>query len=165
MNDLKTIRSAFGLTQEALAQLLDLGLPHLKLIEAGKRKLPIASLPFLECLLDEVKKLPPVPSIVEPVPDGAIAESLGLELKQTLRTLNKSLDDLQRKKAQMAALQEVSPVFTKQFSKSQFPSPSLRMEALGLKAGAWLKGDDAEQKTRLYLERIGIQAQLDWLGL
>lgn len=161
MTEIQKVRTAFGLSIDALAQLLDVSVPQIKMAGTGKRKLPPKAHQFLQCLFQEAQKMdshPPLPPVV--IPDQ---EDLLRTLKKKKRKIAMKLEKHREKQAQMQDLLKVSQVFMAQFPIEQFPSPSLRMQALALQAQAYLQSIDLELESQLILMQIGIQAQIDYL--
>jgi len=162
MEALKNIRLVFGIQQEAMAQLLGISLSHLKMAETGKRMLPASALPVFFWLESEANRLSSTASANEEAELLDFAIEL-LILKKSKRQLEKKITKIQLQGKQNQRLVQLGPGFRAQFPFAQFPSPSMRMDALVYNAGIEIQYSDVKSSILLQMELEGIQAKIRFL--
>ena len=162
MEPLKNIRLVFGISQEALAQVLGISLSLLKMIEAEKRNLPPSALPIFLWLNSEANRLNSKPA----EPENSETQDFEIELlilKKSKRQIEKEIAVLNRKQDQSHRLVQLGQGFNLQFSTIQYPSASIRMDALVYNAGIQIQYADAKTKILLQMELEGVLAKMQFL--
>jgi len=159
---LKNIRLIFGIGQEAMAQLLGISLSLFKMVEAGKRNLPSAAFPVFPWLAEEAKKLSPIENT------EIDSETLDFELellilKKKKRLLEKEIVKINLKRGQNHRLVQLGPAFNAQFPAAQFPSPSIKMDALVYKARIEIQNAETKPEILLQMELEGVKTKILFL--
>jgi transcriptional regulator with XRE-family HTH domain len=163
MNDLKKVRKAFGLTQEALAFLLGMSTGLLKMIELGKRNLPSSAVVIFQWLEAEAHRLESIP-VADVKTDGIDLTVERLILQKRLRSLNKNLQKMDETGLQNLRLLEMGPRYKEKFPLPDNDPAQLMLGAVLIYAAVSLKEEDQKAKILLLMERAGVEAKLQVLN-
>ncbi|HPI12185.1 MAG TPA: helix-turn-helix transcriptional regulator [Catalimonadaceae bacterium] len=163
MNELKKVRKAFGLTQEALAFLIGISTGLLKMIELGKRNMPSSAVVIFQWLQAEAQRLEsfPVPDVKT---DGIDLTLELLILQKKLRLVNEDLQKLDNATLQNLRLLEMGPRYKEKFPLPENDPAQLMLGAVLTHAAVSLKEEDQKAKILLLMERAGVEAKLQVLN-
>ena len=161
MNNAAKIREAFGLSQEAMAQLLGISVSLLKMVEYGKRNLPSSALPVFQWLLEKAENLSSFPVPENPA-HGTDLEVETMVLKKKLRSVESQLSKIGSKSIQNRRLLEMGPQFKEHFSGPEYMSANSRIDAALAFAAIDVKEEKPKVKILLEMERVGILAMLQF---
>lgn len=163
MNELKKVRKAFGLTQEALAFLLGISTGLLKMIELGKRNMPASAVVKFQWLHAEVQRLGslPVPDVQT---DGIDLTVERLILQKALRSVNEKLQKMDGISLTNRRLLEMGPRFREKFPMAENDPAQLMLGSVLTYAAIDLKEGDPKAKIQLLMEKAGVEAKLQVLN-
>ena len=161
MNNAAKIREAFGMSQEAMAQLLGISVSLLKMVEYGKRNLPSSALPVFDWLLEKAENLSSNPVPENPA-HGTDLEIETMVLKKKLRAIESQLSKTGTKSIQNRRLLEMGPQFKAHFSAPEYMSANSRIDAVLAFAAIDVKEEKPKAKILLEMERAGILAMLQF---
>ena len=163
MNELKKVRKAFGLTQEALAFLLGISTGMLKMVELGKRNMPASAVVIFQWLQAEAQRLEslPVPDVKT---DGIDLTLERLILQKALRSVSEKLQKMENTSLQNRRLLEMGPRYKEKFPLPENDPAQLMLSSVLTYADVSLKEEDQKAKILLLMERAGVEAKLQLLN-
>ena len=165
MNSIQKVRRSFGLSQEALAQLLGISISGLKMAETNKRFLSIEAEAMLDWMVEKVEQMPEFPEVERETATEDL-EGLREELVRLRRRkicLEKLLLAEAGKRKQKQGLILFCPDFSQQYPASKYPSAAMQIKALQYNARLIVEMPENVQLTRVRMNLAGINAMIGFL--